>query len=773
MTLHDPYYLDPLRSGDLPYTMRESNSTSHLNKFEVIYQVTTAGTAAHYDVFPDTVTVEARDLLMQGGRQPYTHQAEAARLFLDEGHNVALITPTASGKTVSFLAPILSRLQQDPGVTALMVYPMNALATDQLKFLVTLGFQPLKNGLFELALGATTIRAGVLNGDSTEKARRSIRTQANLVITNHAALHFTVLAQSNRQYKDGSSWNRFLSGLKILVLDEGHSYNGVEGTNAALAFRRLSLLTYKLTGAYPQVMMASATIGNPLEHAADLIGLPNWALVNRSGAATFDRYITVVSPSEHPNGNGRWSASIIASDLAKTEVALGRRVLVFCHSRNGTEKMADRLNDDLGSAIAVPFHAGIPAEAKRIILMKILGGEAEIVCATSALELGVDIGGMDTVILLGHPGDHASYNQRIGRVGRTGPGHVFVVLDENQHPMNAYLEGTPEAIHWEPENRTIYPNNRIVATRHAACSYLETKDENLVHQAFPTVKDEEVQKAIEDRPHSRIAMVGLGNFGQFKALDPEGNVIQELGGETALLNWHVGSTVRSHIGQFFRVERVDLQSKSVYTVPVPGRVYTTPTIITFKKPLENTLVPLQDLPLSGVINAFAGEFDVQRMTATYTEAHHGTDGPDQIQTFTIDPGRLNSPIGFVTRGVIFALDEDHALATAILATAGGRQAVQDAMGLSLSLLVQARAKDVPVEVSQQDDLLVFFVFDMAEGGMGWADQLVYKLDRWLLAAGKALLNCSCELMGCPRCSLSTTRGKERSDLAEALISAGM
>jgi len=700
------------------------------------------------------------------------HQAEAAHQFLCERKNVALITPTASGKTVSFLAPTLTVLQQNPGSTALMVYPMNALATDQLKVLQSLGFKLAKNGLFELPLGNTIIRAGVLNGDSTEKIRRSIRTQANLVITNHAALHFTVLAQSNRQYKDGSNWNRFLSGLKVLVLDEGHSYNGVEGTNAALAFRRLSLLTCKLAGAHPQVMMSSATIGNPLEHAANLTGLPNWILVNRSGAATFDRHISVVSPSAHPSGKGRWNAAIIASDLAKAEVALGRRVLIFCHSRNGTEKMADRLNDDLGYAVAVPFHAGIPAESKRAILMKILDGQAEIVCATSALELGVDIGGMDTVILLGHPGDHASYNQRIGRVGRTAPGHVFVVLDENQHPLNDYLEGTPEAIHWEPECRTIYPNNRIVATRHAACAFLETKDADLVHQAFPTVKDEEVQKAMEDRPHSRIAMVGLGNFGQFKALDPDGNVIQELGGETALLNWHMESTVRSSIGQFFRVKRIDLKLQSVYTVPVSGRVYTTPTIITFKKPLEDTLVPLNDLPLPGVIKALAGEFDVQRSTATYTEAHQQSDGPDQVQTFAIAAEDRNPPIGIMTRGVVFALKEDHPLAEVILATAGGIQVVQDALGLSLSLLVQARAKDVPVEITLEEDLLVFFVFDMAEGGMGWADQLVYKLDRWLVAAGKALLNCSCRLKGCPRCSLSSTREGERKRLAEALVAAG-
>jgi len=774
MTLHNPNTPVPIRNGDLPYTMREPHRARGRTepKFTIIYKTTTEKTPAQYGVFPDSVPYDVDQVLMQGGRRPYIHQAEAAQLFLDDRKNVALITPTASGKTVSFLAPTLTLLQKHPASTAMMIYPMNALASDQLKVLRSMGFKEAKNGLFELSLGDTTIRAGVLNGDSTEKHRRSIRTQANLVITNHAALHFTVLAQSGRQYKDGSSWNRYLVGLKTLVLDEGHSYNGVDGTNAALAFRRLSLLTYNLSGGYPQVLMSSATIGNPLEHAENLTGLGDWALVNRSGAASHMREVYVISPDLHPSGRGKWAASTIAADIAMQEVEHGRRVLIFCASRNGTEKLADRLNDELGPWVAVPFHAGIPAQSKRTILKQILDGKAKVVCATSALELGVDIGGMDTVILVGHPGDHASFNQRIGRVGRTAPGWVYLILDENQHPLNNYLEGTPEAIHWEPECRTIYPGNRIVANRHAACAFLETKDADLVHQAFPTVRDEEVQAAMNDRPHSRIAMVGLGNFGQFKALTPDGTVIQELGGETALLNWHVGATIRSSIGQFFRVERIDIKHQSVFTAPETGRVYTTPTIITMKKPLPGTLVPLEGLPIPGMINALAGEFDVQRITTTYTEARQHMDAPDQVQAFAINSEDLNPPIGIMTRGVVFSFKDEHPLAEAILETSGGIMAVQDALGLSLSLLVQARAKDVPVEITQDDGALVFFIFDMAEGGMGWADQLVYKLDKWLVHAGKALLNCACGLMGCPRCSLSPIRGESRKRLAEGMIAAG-
>jgi len=714
---------------------------------------------------------------MAGGRRPYSHQAMTANLFLTEGKNVALITPTASGKTVSFLAPTLSLLLKNPSSTALMLYPMNALAADQLKVLQGIGFKEADDGLFELPMGDTVIRAGILTGDTPAKARAPIRKAANLLITNHVALHHALLAQAGRKYKDGSGWSRFLTAMRVIVLDEGHSYNGVQGTNAALAFRRLSSLVYKLSGLNPQVLMASATIGNPLEHAHNLTGLDNWALVDQSGASSQKRDIFVIMPDIHPSLRGLWSASMVAHDIAMDEVRHHRKVLIFCTSRNTTEKMADRLNEKLGRTAAIPYHAGIPVEDKRTFLAQILAGKAEIVCTTSALELGVDIGGMDTVILVGHPGDNASFNQRAGRVGRTSPGRVFLVLDESQHPLNIYLWGNPEALFWPPECRTIYPLNKIIATRHAACSFMETKDADLVHKAFPNVLVEEVQAAIIDKPYERIAMVGLGNFGHFKALDPAGKVIQELGGETALLYWHRHAAIRNVKGAFFAVDKVDLKQQKVFTISMGDncRTHTTPRIQTDKTAIPGTLDALVDLPVVGIIGAVAGEFDVSRSTVAYTTTSEGDpkEGPYQAQIHPLKFDEMNPPIVIRTRGVQFALNRDHPLPQTMLETTEGIETVQDAMGLAVPLLVQARAQDVPVEIAIDGDLVTFFVFDMADGGMGWAEQIIQRIDKWLVAAGKALLNCSCQMKGCPRCSLSKTRGEKRKRLAKAMVATGM
>jgi len=774
MGLALPFHHPVLRSGDLPFSRREAcrKKLDDSKRYAITYESMVPGSSASFASFPEQVPAAIASFLLQEGRRPYSHQSETAVEFLGNQKNVVLSTPTASGKTISFLASVLSALISEPGSTALMVYPMNALATDQRKVLKDLGFKEAKTGLLELELGGVTIRAGLLNGDTPEKTRRALRSQGNLILTNPSALHHVLLAQSGRAYKDGSSWNAFLSGLRCLVIDEGHSYNGVGGTHVALTFQRLCMLARKRGGAVPRVLMASATIGNPVEHAENLTGLGNWALVDRSGAATFERQIKIAVPTLHPNGKTDWHPSLVAQDLALEERARGRRVLIFCNSRNATERIADRINHDLGFEVAVPFHAGIPSEVKQKTLERILAKQIEIVCATSTLELGVDIGGLDTTIILGHPGDHAAFNQRAGRVGRTGQGLVYLVLDESQHPMNIFLRHTPTAIHWAPECRTIYPGNRFAAVQHAACAFLETQDERLVQEAFPQLKEEEIQAAITAGPHNRVNLMGTGNFGQFKALDPEGKVIQELGGETALLNWHIGASIRNPRGDYFTVTEVDLKGQRVLAEP-DGMRHTTPKVTIRAIPDMDTLVEVPDLPLQGVQDAVQGDFDIHQVTETYTEVVQQEQGPDQIQVRAIPPTDQNPPIGFNTRGVAFVISEYAPLVEAILGNLGAGEVILDAMAQTVGLFVQARGQDVPVKISSDERGLAFLIFDFAEGGMGWAEALAPKLDVWIAASGRALLDCSCGMCGCPRCSLGELRGHPRREVAEAMVRAGI
>jgi DEAD/DEAH box helicase domain-containing protein len=766
-----------IRSGDLGHRsggfgQDRDQAKRQPDRYKVIYERTVPSKEGQYAAFPDSVTREVSDLLMAGDtHRPYTHQALAASYALDQKKNVGLVTHTASGKTVAFLAPTLTVLQTDASATALMVYPMNALAVDQLKNLQDLGFQAdeQRNGLFRLSIGGREIIAGVLNGETPEGTRRVIRESANLVLTNHVALHAILLAQAVHEYADGSSWRRFLMGLRIVTLDEGHSYNGVEGTNAALAFRRLFLCTEHLSGRPPQVIMATATIGNADEHARNLTGLDNWAMVDKSGAKVHARLFQVVLPQEHPSGEDRWAASSIALDLAKAEIQQGRRELIFCSSRPGTEKMADRLNAHLPAPVALPFHAGIPPEKKTEFINRILSGKAQAVCTTSALELGVDIGGMDTSILLGHPGDNASFGQRAGRVGRTGDGKVILVLDENQHPINTYLQGSPEAIFAEPESRTLFPRNRIIATRHAACALIETNgNADLVRKWFPTVPHDAALEETAKRPHASIAMIGLGNFAQFSAKDPSGGTLQVLGGQDALTNWHKGAAIRSPIGEFFRVVELDLKGLRAITEPAGlakgTRVYTTPRIETYKNLIEAEEVPPQ-IPLAQVSGVVAGIYDVRRQAVAFKEfTYTGRSGAQEV-AIELPPEMRNPAIGFMTYGIEMTLQGGHPLHRAVFGVQGAGAAMKDALGMVIPLLVQARPNDVPIEITSDPASLTLFIYDLAEGGMGWSVALARRIDRWMALAGSALLKCPCALSGCPRCSLSSITGLQRRSLA--------
>ena len=753
------------------------------SRYDVIHRHATPETPGTAKAFPASVHPDVVAMLTLGGkRTPYGHQAEAARLALDEDQNVALVTPTASGKTVSFLAPVLTILARDRSAVALMIYPMNALATDQLKNLQELGFQPVdkKPGIYVATIGGAPIVAGVMNGDATEAQRRIIREDARLIISNHAALHASILQQAQRSYSDGSSWRRVVRNLRVLVLDEAHSYNGVQGTNAALAFRRLFALVESFGAPVPKVILATATIGNPLEHAESLTGLQNWGLIDRSGARTYQRSYQVVLPAEHPKG-GRWAASVIAQEIALDQVARHKRVLVFCPSRAGTERMADKINEALGRKAAIAFNSSIPAAQKREFLAEILAGNVQVVATTSALELGVDIGAMDTVIVMGHPGDHASFNQRAGRVGRTGPGDVFLILDENQHPINTYLEGNPEAISWDPECRTVYPANKIIGRRHAACSMLETGDAEAVRRWFPKISAKDVKVALEapGSPYDGISMVGLGNFGQFKAVEPTGRPIQELGGQDALLYWYEGAILRNAMGEFFRVVELDTQRMIAETEPANlrsgYRSYTSPRITDTQVALPGTEVILDHLtlPITGLESAVAADYDVTRQTVGYTEYSSTPTASDPEGTYSPLSGRTNPAIGLITRGVSFTLGKDTALYEFVRDRAGATKVLADALGLTVTLMVQARPGDVPVDVKLSATGLHFLVYDMADGGMGMAEAIVHRLDRWLMAAGRALTNCRCQLRGCPRCSLAASvTGRPRAELAELMVALG-
>lgn len=753
--------------------------------FEEIYRYVAPPIEGAFAPFPASVSKSVADLLTRNGeRKPYVHQAEVARLVLDEGKNVSLTTPTASGKTVSFNAPTLTMLERDPQATALFIYPMNALTSDQAKGFGDLGFEEdLKHScIHRLQVGRREIVAAVLNGDTPEATRPVIRREANLLMTNPVALHRSILPKGGSLYKDQTSWGRYLKNLKMIVIDEAHTQHGIAGSHTALALRRLMAQIEYLGGKPPQIILSTATIANPQEHAEALTGQGNWAFVNKSGAKTQERTYSVIRPADHPKGDDRWSPTVVAENLAVMSLLEKRRLLVFCPTRAKTETMAMRINDAMKESAVLPYHAAIPKDRKKEFTDRILNGRVRGVACTSILQMGVDIGGMDDAIIMGFPGDDFSaLAQMAGRVGRTSPGRVFLVLDDSQGAMNTYLETNPKAIHGEAQSRTLYPHNENLALIHAACALLETRSNlPLVKKWFPGVSIKQALARASENPHGAVDMLGsMGELGQFKALAPDQQeVLQELGGRDAYLNWHIGAAIRSPMGETYIVSQVDHAAHTVLTEHLEENLYrcmTTPIRCRTVSDVEVAESPEIQTQLRETQSAVSGIFNVSQQTREYRLQawYQGDDGPSRPERVPLTPDQVNPAIQFKTRGVGLVLGPRNPLSDAFCNCMSGDPtemcgALSEVMAKTIPSVIQARPQDVDIEVESLGATASIKFFDMAVGGMGWSETLAERLKDWISASYHLLKQCSCGGSGCPRCTLAPMKQEDRDDLVYAL-----
>nr|MDQ3319023.1 DEAD/DEAH box helicase [Actinomycetota bacterium] len=317
-----------------------------------------------------------------GVQQLWSHQADALEAALDRGHTI-VTTGTASGKSLAFNLPVLDVLARDRSARALYLYPTKALAQDQARKLH--------------GLRAPFLRPAIYDGDTPREERRAIRGRSNLILTNPDMLNVSVLPHHRH-------WGNVLSNLAFVVVDEAHTYRGVFGSHVANVLRRLRRLA-NAYGTEPRFVLASATIANPVELAERLTGL-DFELVDRDGAPRAERQIAMWNPPLLDEAKGtRTSALSEAADLLADLVERGARTICFLRSRRGVEliqrftrlKLEDRGRGDLAERIA-PYRAGYTPSQRREIERRLVEGELLGVAATSALELGIDVGELDAAI---------------------------------------------------------------------------------------------------------------------------------------------------------------------------------------------------------------------------------------------------------------------------------------------------------------------------------------------------------------------------------------
>jgi len=423
---------------------------------------------ARYAPFSEDLDARLCDILRQRGiDQLYTHQAAAIEHAL-AGRHVVVTTPTASGKTLCYNAPVLSTILRDPSARALYLFPTKALAQDQLAEL---------HDQADLLSRCSASRGGDLeigvftyDGDTPQDARRAIRGRAHIVLSNADMVHSGILPHHPR-------WAKLFENLRYVVIDELHAYRGVFGSHLTNVLRRLRRIC-RHYGSTPTFVCSSATIANPRELAEALVEQP-FELVSESGAPRGEKFFLFVNP---PVVNAQLGIrrSYLAETRRLASEFLKRKLqtIVFAQSRLATEILTTYLKDDFGGRPGTDeqirgYRGGYLPQRRREIEKGLREGTVRAVVSTNALELGIDIGALDVCVMAGYPGTIAATWQRAGRAGRRS-GRSAAVLVASSAPLDQFIVRNPSYFFdASPEHALINPDNLHILVDHVKCAAFE------------------------------------------------------------------------------------------------------------------------------------------------------------------------------------------------------------------------------------------------------------------------------------------------------------
>src|ERR1039458_4304873 len=414
---------------------------------------------AIFTAIPPAVDGRLRAALEKRGiARLYSHQAEAFEA-IQAGKNVAIVTPTASGKTLCYNLPVLNLLATDPGACAMYLFPTKALAEDQLH-----EFQAAVDEM------GSELRAFTYDGDTPQDARKAIRQRANVVLTNPDMLHAGILPHHTK-------WARYFENLRYVVIDELHYYRGVYGSHLANLLRRLKRIC-EFYGSKPIFICCSATIAKPRELAEALTGLP-FRIVDSNGAPRGEKFFVFYNPPVVNRQLGIRRSYIGESRRIALEfIDHHLQTLVFANNRLATEILVTYLKDAvergrLPKDAVRGYRGGYLPRERREIERKLRDGEIRAVVATNALELGIDIGSLDAVVMAGYPGTIASTWQRAGRAGRRQSASAAVLVASSA-PLDQYIVEHPDYFFGRsPEHAYINPDNLEILLAHLKCAAFE------------------------------------------------------------------------------------------------------------------------------------------------------------------------------------------------------------------------------------------------------------------------------------------------------------
>jgi DEAD/DEAH box helicase domain-containing protein len=707
--------------------------------------------ALHQDPDPPLDPRLARALLSQGVGRLYSHQALALALAR-AGRDLAAATPTASGKSLVYTLPVLERLLADPQARALFLFPLKALEQDQLKAINELAF----------AAGLGPV-AAIYDGDTPPALRKRLRENPPpIIISNPDMVHAGICA-----YPD--AWAGFLANLRLVVIDEVHTYRGVFGSHVAQVLKRLLRLA-DLHGAKPGFVLCSATIANPAAHAAALTGRAFAAeqVVTQCGAPAAGRTFVLVNPEGAP--------STTAAHLLTHAVRRGLSTICFTRSRLHTELIHSwvaRQNPDLKGLIA-GYRAGFLPEERRKIERDLAAGRLAGVVTTSALEMGIDIGGLDVCILVGYPGSQINTWQRGGRVGRAGrESAIFMVAQPDA--LDQYFINHPREFFDRPvEAAVLDPDNPYVLGPHLVCAAAEeplAADEGffdlerhaeLVADLLARgelLLDAEGARyfASRKRPQRLVDLRGAGD--SWAIVEPGGRVVGSLDGVRVFKEGYPGA-VYLHRTQTYEVQEMDHAQHRVLAAPRQVSYYTRARSDKETEILEETA------------RRPAAAFLLRQGRLKVTETITGFErrrlsGQDLLGVFPLDL----PPLTFETHGLWMDIEAAHRR----LVEGAGRHfmgsihALEHAAISMFPLFVLCDRGDIggiSIPLHPQTGKAGVFIYDGVPGGVGLAESCYEVIEDLLDKVEELLAGCECE-EGCPACVHSPKCGSGNKPLDKA------
>ncbi len=721
---------------------------------------------ARAEPFPEFLPPRLVEILRARGiEQLYSHQAVACRLA-QEGKNVVIVTPTASGKTLCYNLPILSNLLEDPEARALYLFPTKALSQDQL---VELNRWTDKLG--------DEVRTFTYDGDTPQDARRAVRSRGNLVITNPDMLHTGILPHHTK-------WERLFENLRFVVIDELHYYRGVFGSHLANVLRRLKRVA-KFYGRTPQFICASATIANPGELATHILE-EDVSLVDENGAPSAEKYLVFYNPPVvNPQLGIRRSYLNETRRVARTFLNRGLETIIFANSRLATEILVTYLKEDFARAPLGPdavrgYRGGYLPLERRGIERDLREGRLLGVVATNALELGIDIGSLDVAVLAGYPGTIASTWQRAGRAGRR-QGTSAAVLVASSAPLDQFIVQNPEYFFGRsPEHGYVNPDNLLILLNHLKCAAFELplrEDEKFGSHDLNTLCQhlEEVgflhqasdgwHWVSESYPADAISLRSISSD-NFVIVDTtaEPRVIGEVDFSSALTSVHE-KAIYIQDGQQYHVERLDYDDRKAYVNQCKSEYFTDAISYTKIKILET----FETAP-AGPARKNHGEVQVNTQVVGFKKIKFHTMEDVGSGELMLPEQEMHTTAYWLTlpREMLEALSYDRA------ERLDGVSGLGNALQAIATLLVMCDARDLGVAVgenvaleSEEVDVQpanlsrlrarltkIFepniYLYDKYPGGVGFSEPLFRMSEDLLENTRRLIANCPCPV-GCPSC----------------------